>query len=321
MSRSRSYCFTAWADRLEVPLEECNWAIPGLKFAVFQLEKAPTTGRLHYQGYIFFEESNGYGMARVFRMLPQLQDGSATHLSAAIGTAVDNRRYCTKEESRVDGPWEFGDIPSVGRPAAKHTLDDAIAALQEAGYDLNVLARSQQVLFAKFHRQLEALAARRQVKPVVDFSSPRPWQQVIVDLVKSPADSRSVNWIVDLEGNQGKTYLAKHLVAEHNAFYCGGGRHADIIHAYNGEPVIVFDFVRDKEDQVPYGVIEALKNGLVFSAKYNSCTKTRVGEAHIIVFSNFEPDQTKLSRDRWRITRLVPRSTAPDATTLNLLGL
>lgn len=260
------------------------------------------------------------GMATLLRRFPMFCGSSATHLSVAIGSSMDNRRYCTKDDTRVLGPWEFGEIPSVGRPTSKHTLDEAVAALEEAKYDLDVLARSQPVLFGKFHRQLEAITARCQPKPVVDFSQPREWQSKVVDLIKTQADSRSVNWFVDLEGSQGKTYLSKHLIAEYDAFYCTGGRHLDVCHAYNNQNIIIFDFTREKEDHICYSTIETLKNGLVFSSKYNSTTKVRPHNAHILIFANFEPDQSKLSQDRWRITRLTT-TPAVDPVPLALLGI
>lgn len=292
----------------------------GIKYVVCQKEACPTTGTLHYQGYLFLDGHNGLGEISLRRRLPFLGDRRATRLVPSKGTAQQNKVYCTKPESRLAGPWEFGEIPSVGGDRSKNTLEEAIAALTEAGYDLQVLARSQPILFAKFHRQLEALAARVQPKPQVDFSAPRPWQQQIVDLVNTEPDSRSVNWIVDETGGQGKTYLSKYLIAEHDAFYTTGGKGADIVHAYNNQRVIIFDFSRDKDGFVSYAVIEQLKNGLVFSGKYNSAFKVRPHQAHVIVFSNFEPDQSKLSRDRWKITRLLP-PTAQDPIALSLLGI
>lgn len=318
MARSRAFTFTLFNP--DVSLEDHrDEFMTHAKYVVFQKEVAPTTGREHYQGYLFLEGHNGIVRASVPKRFPCLR---GSHIEIAQGSVADNKKYCTKEESRVAGPWEFGSEPSVGRPKAKHSIEDAIAALEEAHYDLDVLARSQPILFAKFHRQLEALAARCQPKPVIDFSQPRDWQQSVVDLVKSDPDSRSVNWYVDPLGGQGKTFLSKYLISEFDAFYCTGGRHQDILHAYNNQNVIIFDFTRDKADMVCYNVIEMLKNGVFFSGKYQSTTKARVGEAHVIVFSNFEPDMTKLSQDRWRITHLSgPMAPRPDPVAQVFLGV
>lgn len=39
----------------------------------------------------------------------------SAHLAPARGTAQQNRDYCTKEEGRLDGPWEFGVMPEQGK--------------------------------------------------------------------------------------------------------------------------------------------------------------------------------------------------------------
>lgn len=325
-AKSRAWSFTAWCDKLEDPLEDIpvtQWVnVAGFKFVIFQKERCPSTGREHYQGYLFYSGHNGLTLTGVFKRLPWLLGSSACHLEPARGSVKDNVAYCSKEESKVAGPWTFGEEPAVGRPKAKHSVEDAVAALEECGYDVSVLAQSQPILFAKFHRQVEALAARVQPKPQVDFSQPRPWQKDVLDLVESDPDSRSVNWFIDPEGGQGKTYLSKYLVSEKSAFYCTGGRHQDILHAYNNQRIIIFDFTRDKADMVAYNVIEMLKNGMFFSGKYNSTTKARIGDAHVIVFSNFEPDRSKLSADRWKIKYLSgPMVSQVDSVAQALLGV
>lgn len=88
-----------------------------------------------------------------------------------------------------------------------------------------------------------------------------------------------------------------------NAFYCTGGKHADVFHAYDGQPICIFDFPRDSEEFVCYGVIEAIKNGMYFSAKYDSTVK-QFDVPHVLVFSNFMPVFSKFSEDRWGLFKI-----------------
>lgn len=101
----------------------------------------------------------------------------------------------------------------------------------------------------------------------------------------------------------GKTWMGKFLEATRNAFYIRGGKHADIAYAYNKEPVVVFDFAREQEEKISYGQIEKFKDGRVFSAKYESEMK-RFKDVKVIVFSNFKPDMSKLSKHRWVVMDL-----------------
>lgn len=83
-----------------------------------------------------------------------------------------------------------------------------------------------------------------------------------------------------------------------------GGRNADIAYAYNYQEWIVFDFARDQADRFPYAILECFKNGRIFSTKYESVIKY-VDKTRVIVFTNFAPDKSKLSADRWDIHKLV----------------
>lgn len=84
------------------------------------------------------------------------------------------------------------------------------------------------------------------------------------------------------------------------AYVVTGGRYSDITYAYDYQRYVVFDYARDQFDKFPYSLVENWKNGRVFSTKYGSCVK-RVAECRLIVFTNFMPDRSKLSKDRWDI--------------------
>lgn len=75
---------------------------------VFQLEKAPTTGHLHYQGYVRLSAPRGFSYVRA--LLP-----AGVHWELAYSTHEKCVAYCKKDESRVDGPWEYGWEPEPGK--------------------------------------------------------------------------------------------------------------------------------------------------------------------------------------------------------------
>ena len=129
----------------------------------------------------------------------------------------------------------------------------------------------------------------------------RKFQRDIIDL--TVPDNRKVHWIVDIEGNSGKTYLSKYLVCKHNVVRFENGRNKDIRYAYNYEPIVVFDFSRSVEERVNYEIIESIKNGIFFSSKYE-CGMKIFNALHVVIFANFHPDQSKLSQDRWNIIEI-----------------
>lgn len=133
-----------------------------------------------------------------------------------------------------------------------------------------------------------------------------PWQKEIVDYVSdlTNLEDRIVIWIYDPLGNNGKTKLCKYLVQTHNATILNNGGTKDIAHSLPKAPkIVVFNFTRSNEGHINYSAIEAIKDGLIFSPKYESHTKV-FESPFVICMANFYPDLMKLSEDRWVIGEL-----------------
>lgn len=68
--------------------------------------------------------------------------------------------------------------------------------------------------------------------------------------------------------------------------------------------LIVVDCPRSQQDYINYGAIEQIKNGLIFSGKYEG-TQLVFNSPHVIVFANEPPDYSKMSMDRWNVVQIV----------------
>lgn len=104
----------------------------------------------------------------------------------------------------------------------------------------------------------------------------------------------------DEGGNIGKSFLADWFEVWRGAYIVTGGKYGDISYAFDCQEYIVFDFSRAQEDKFPYRLVEEYKNLRVFSTKYESRMK-RATSCKLLVFTNFAPDRSKLSRDRWNV--------------------
>lgn len=123
--RFRNWCFTEFDNFDELYYKLVEQQMNGsVIYTVFQLEKCPETGRKHMQGYITLK--NPCGMNWVKKVLT-----ATAHLIVANGTALENQKYCTKELSRVKGPWEFGIMP-VGQ-GKRTDLEDLKKLIDESG--------------------------------------------------------------------------------------------------------------------------------------------------------------------------------------------
>lgn len=259
---------------------------------VWQHEKVDTD---HIQGYIELTAPVKLGGMRSWL--------EGAHFETRKGTAEQARDYCMEEDTRVAGPWERGHFN--GKQGKREDLEEFKAAVRE-GKSKRELLEEHSLVFAKYPRfvtEYQRLVQEESVAKIVAFHARYKWQEKILTLVKEVPNDRHIHWVYDPVGNHGKTYLAKYLVQEYKAYYTNGGKAVDLTFAYCGEPIVIFDYVRDAKEYVGYGVIEQLKNGILFSSKYESGLK-RFDVPHVIVFANFRPAEDKFSIDRLQVMEL-----------------
>jgi Putative viral replication protein len=120
---SRAWCFTVNVTNKD----EWNPSEVGselVRYLVCQLEQAPTTGQLHYQGYAEFK--NAIRMAQCKNIL----NSRWVHVEPRRGTRDEAREYCMTEETRVAGPWEFGKWVGGGQ-GTRSDLQSAIELVKQ----------------------------------------------------------------------------------------------------------------------------------------------------------------------------------------------
>lgn len=135
----------------------------------------------------------------------------------------------------------------------------------------------------------------------------RPIQKAIVDIVNTDPDDRTIHWFYDPVGAMGKTTIARHLCMHNKDCLYLTGKAADMKYGImfwlqKSKPLktIIIDYTRSVENFVSYQGLEEIKNGIFYNTKYE-CGMVVFDYPHVIVLSNFRPDMSKLSADRWRI--------------------
>jgi len=114
----------------------------GLTYLVCQVEKAPSTGKYHLQGYIALDKRT------MLTMLKRLFSATA-HWEVARGKPAENRTYCTKAETHVNGPWEFGELPEG--QGSRSDLKTLMADVQadKTNCDMLISSEGKSAKFAK----------------------------------------------------------------------------------------------------------------------------------------------------------------------------
>ena len=146
-------------------------------------------------------------------------------------------------------------------------------------------------------------------KPLKTLTKLYTWQKKIEDLFMTEPDDRSVNWYWESEGNVGKSAFCRYMAIRHNVCVIQGGKLSDIMNIiYNLDmdttTMIIIDIPRNNKSNVSYSSIECIKNGMITNTKYETGFKV-FNPPHVVVFSNFEPDEDKLSSDRWVINHII----------------
>nr|WPR18742.1 MAG: replication polyprotein [Chemarfal virus 96] len=209
-----------------------------------------------------------FANARTFEQV-KLMCGRA-HWEKAKGNPSQNRDYCSKEGDYVEGGW----------PKAK--IDPNVA------------------------RRVKALQRYEDVEW-------RPFQKEILEYIDEEPDDRTVIWVVDKEGGKGKSYLAKYIYLNYPTIIADGKKDNvfnQLKTKLDGgmEPrVCLLDIPRCGQGYMNYGVIEQIKNGLIYSGKYEGgdCI---FDPPHVVVFANFDPDYSQFTGDRWKVIDLGERA-------------
>lgn len=136
----------------------------------------------------------------------------------------------------------------------------------------------------------------------------KSWQSEILNIIKSEADCRTINWYWSNLGNVGKSSFVKHLICNHNAILLTKGKFSDIcnlIYKANMSlgAIVIFDLPRNNGNKISYDALESIKNGMISNTKYETGFKV-FKPPHVFVFANEEPEYCKLSSDRWNVVEL-----------------
>lgn len=160
MSRLRNWVFTKFVEE-EKDYDNIFSGEDRVRCAIWQLERSPSTGRLHLQGYAEF--TCALRMAQVKHILHD----DTVHLEARQGSREQAIAYCRKDETRVRGPWEFGNLGDV-QPGKRNDLDSVAGAVL-AGQKLDTIVSEYPVQYIKFKRGIEALYFERKREATREF--------------------------------------------------------------------------------------------------------------------------------------------------------
>lgn len=139
-----------------------------------------------------------------------------------------------------------------------------------------------------------------------------PWQQEVLQRCMDDPDDRTINYVIDIHGNTGKSKFCKYMCYHKGAVFLPWGRTGDILNyvcKMKDAGIFLFDLSRSKpqdwaRDDIA-AAMEQIKNGMIVNLKYETCGVTFM-PPHVWVFSNQPPNINSMSRDRWRLFEITP---------------
>lgn len=178
-------------------------------YLIYQREKCPKTEKLHWQGFVILKKPARLAGAK------KIIDDQKAHLEKAIANDEKNIKYCSKEESRVEGPYEFGEKPHQGertdlKESAKLAIEGKFKEIEPVHY-------------MRYHKGIEKLHELHS-KPKV--------RTIEVTVIHGPTGT-------------GKSHMANELAP--NAYWKPPGQWWD---GYNGDTEVVIDEFDPKEHNI-----------------------------------------------------------------------
>lgn len=135
-------------------------------------------------------------------------------------------------------------------------------------------------------------------KPLKVIENLRPWQEDLKNELLLEPDDRKIIWYFDEKGGMGKTQFCKYMAVHHEALILQNGNCNDIGYACNDPKIVIFNLARSQQKFFNYTALENLKDGMIFSGKYESHMKI-FNSPHVIVFSNWPPKWEEMTEDKW----------------------
>jgi len=199
-----------WLFTINNPTESPQF--DDVKYMIYQFEQGEQ-GTVHIQGYVVFNCQKR--QSTVKKMQPD------AHLEVRRGTHEQAKAYCSKEDTRIEGPIIEGDDSSIlaQKPGKRSDCADVVKLIKEGASNALIFESHPNAI--RYYKGLDFV--RQSFKADVK----RDWKTRVI-----------VYYGVS---NSGKSYLAKQNAGPNAYFKPPGNKWFD---AYEGQETVIFDEFR-----------------------------------------------------------------------------
>lgn len=296
MSQSRRWCFTLNNYTSgERDLIKSVFESEHVKYGIYGQETGDS-GTPHLQGFVVFESNKR--LAAVKNLL-----STRAHFEVARGTSGQASEYCKKEADYV----EIGQLPvEQGKRSDIIKFKEWIMEQPTAPTERDV-AEHYPALYLRYRSSAMSMVRLLAAGPTLVSGQFREWQSGLNEQLELDPDDRTIAFYVDENGGKGKSWFVRYYISKHGdkTQRLSVGKRDDIAYCIDTtKSIFLFDIPRGCMQYLQYPILEQLKDQMIFSPKYESCSKIIPHKVHVVVFSNEEPDRTLMTHDRYKITHL-----------------
>jgi len=270
---------------------------------ILKIQQAAQSGRIEY--VVYGKETSSTGTPHLQGTVVLKKKGRLTGLVKLLGQAhytvcrdlFKSIEYCKKEGDIT----EFGTCPER-KSGQRDELELFKDAVKSGIVDHKTLRETHSNVWSRYHRFCLSYIRDNKPLPEIPSHSLYDWQTKLVEHLSTEPDSRTVHFLVDPVGNAGKSYICAYIEKNFpNTQVMKCGKRDDMAFELDDTvKILIIDVSRSSSEFLNYQFLEDVKDGRVFSPKYESYTK-RFNSPHLVVMMNQDPDATKLSEDRYNI--------------------
>jgi len=251
------------------------------------------SGTPHLQGHLSFTR-------RLRRNQAIAHLGFQAHLTVArnIKNSIE---YCKKSGNFL----QHGVSPVDASVSGKRTdLESFMSTVESGVLCKRALRKIHPDVMAKYPRFASDFIADNRSVPIPEEHDLFYWQSKLLEIFSGEVDKRIIFFVIDEEGKGGKSwfadYVEKYFENKKKVQVMKPGKTADMAYEYcEDTEILILDCPRSKQgDFIQYDFLENIKDGRLFSPKYESRMK-RFKPPHVALFMNTAPDMDKLSVDRY----------------------
>lgn len=180
MTQYRNWMFTIFKDNNVCDLHHQLRNQDRIQYMIYQLEECPETRRLHLQGYCEFRKMTTLKQAKSLL-------GATAHLEKRRGSQAEAISYCSKQDTRIAGPFIIGEKAVQGK---RTDLEYAVNALDSGKSVKEIIQEKPNML--KYINHMQKYKALNE--------SPRNIQDDIqVEVIVGPPGSGKTRSVFEVE--------------------------------------------------------------------------------------------------------------------------